>query len=404
MSALEPTPLPARADSDLLSQFTETTPLFFRSGEQALIAQAADVAERLSLPLRPGLSELLSEKLRKLVAEREDFPLIAGALPFDKEQHPATLLVVRKAQRVRAPFAIADAASLGPLAQTRAYSVRLLPSARDYMHAVEGGLARIAQGELQKVVLSRGLELSLEEPIARKTLLRRLLAQNPAGFGFALDVGCSGEPRLLLGASPELLVQKRGHRVATQPLAGSCARSRDRAQDQASAQALLRSPKDRHEHALVIDAVVEALRPFCTSLELPPEPSLVQTPTLWHLGTAIKGVLRDPECSSLALAQALHPTPAVCGYPAAPALSAIRALESEARGLFAGAVGYSDVHGDGEWAVTLRCAELSERSVRLFAGAGIVTGSHPLQELDETAAKLSTMLRALGAGLAGGSI
>ena len=130
--------------------------------------------------------------------------------------------------------------------------------------------------------------------------------------------------------------------------------------------------------------------------DVPSEPSIFHTETMWHLGTRIEGVLKDPATTSLDLALAMHPTPAVCGFPQQKAAEAISDIESFNRELFTGMVGWCNASGDGEWAVTIRCAEINANKIRLFAGAGIVPGSNPDKELGETSAKFKTMLNALG--------
>jgi len=117
---------------------------------------------------------------------------------------------------------------------------------------------------------------------------------------------------------------------------------------------------------------------------------------MWHLSSPISGRLADPSVSALALAEALHPTPAVCGTPLPAARGAIAEIEGIDRGYYSGLVGWCDAAGDGEWAVTLRSAEVSDATVRLFAGAGVVAGSDPDAELAETGAKFRTLLRAIG--------
>lgn len=394
----------ARSDTQgraLILDYTDDAPFFFASAQKTLLAVGDARAERLSLPASTRLAQIVSDKLERMVDQGVARPYAAGALPFESDASRAPFWLLPEV-RVAAGRSVQglDPALRAPLSTARGYGVRLCPSAGEYVDAVARACQRIERGELAKVVLSRSLELSLEQPIARSTLLQQLMLQNRGGFAFALDVGAgASDSRALLGVSPELLLEKRGAFVATNPLAGSRPRGRDRSEDEALARTLLGSEKDLHEHALVIEAVVEALRPFCKQLNVPKGPSLISTPTMWHLSTAISGELRDRRCSSIALAQALHPTPAVCGQPRNEAHAAICELEGFERGLFAGAVGYCDADGDGEWAVTLRCAELTPSSVRVFAGAGIVAGSEPWAEFDETAAKMGTMLRALGVGL-----
>lgn len=179
-------------------------------------------------------------------------------------------------------------------------------------------------------------------------------------------------------------------------MAGSRPRSDDPVEDQRRSKELLSSSKDLHEHAVVVNAVAEALRPFMKHIEVPDSPSLISTETMWHLSTKVKGELAHSETSALELAIALHPTPAVCGSPAERARESILDIESFDRGFFTGMVGWCNALGDGEWIVTIRCAEVEENELRLFAGAGVVGESKPEEELAETTAKLQTMLRAMG--------
>ncbi|MNW45467.1 Isochorismate synthase DhbC [compost metagenome] len=159
---------------------------------------------------------------------------------------------------------------------------------------------------------------------------------------------------------------------------------------------MLASAKDLHEHAVVIDAVAAALSPYCRKLEVPSQPSLIKTNTMWHLSTEIYGELKSTSTSSLELAMALHPTPAVCGTPTKLAREAIQEIEPFDRNLFTGMVGWCHENGDGEWIVTIRCAEIEDRNMVLYAGAGVVAGSTAESELAETSAKFRTMLEAMG--------
>ncbi|WP_022927383.1 isochorismate synthase [Patulibacter americanus] len=277
-----------------------------------------------------------------------------------------------------------------------AWAVRPIPAPEDYAAAVDAAVARMgrdAGSPLRKVVLARALELTAEEPIDPGAILRRLAERDPHGHAFAVDLGADGT---LVGASPELLVSRHGDVVVAQPLAGSAPRRADAAADRSGADALLRSPKDLREHALVVDAVADALRPLCAALDVPESPSLVATNAMWHLGTTVVGRLADPATTALDLAVALHPTPAVCGTPPDAARAVIAELEPFDRGPYAGAVGWQDATGDGEWVVTIRCGVVRDRSLRVFAGAGVVPGSRGADELAETHAKLRTFLSVLG--------
>ncbi|HEX5740540.1 MAG TPA: isochorismate synthase, partial [Pilimelia sp.] len=279
----------------------------------------------------------------------------------------------------------------GPVAALRGR--RELPSGAAYADGVRAAVARMAEGALSKVVLARAVEVTAAAPVDTPLLLRRLAARDPGGYLFAVDVG---DRSTLVGSSPELLVSRRGATVVANPLAGSIPRAADPVEDTRRAQALLASRKDLHEHAVVVDAVRQALAGLCADLEVPAAPGLVRTAAMWHLSTTVRARLADRRVSSLRLAAALHPTPAVCGAPPHAARAVIAAHEPVDRGWFAGLTGWQDGTGDGEWAVTLRCAVVRGDVVRLYAGAGVVAGSDPEAELAETEAKLGTVLTGLG--------
>jgi isochorismate synthase len=320
-------------------------------------------------------------------------PVVVGALGFGPDA-PASLVVpavVRRALPAGVPVVPAPRDELSP----GGWSVTPRPDPSVYADGVAKALDLIGSGALRKVVLARSLELTAPQPVAVPELLARLARADANAHAFAVDVTAAGDPatRTLVGASPELLVRRRGDLVEAVPLAGSRPRTADPA-------GLLASDKDRHEHALVVDQVVEVLGRFCSSVVAPPAPEIMGTATMWHLASRITGRLNDPSVGSLALAEALHPTPAVCGVPLAAARAAIAEIEPEDRGYYSGLVGWSDLSGDGEWVVTIRSAEVCGPTVRMFAGAGIVDGSRPDAELAETTAKFRTLLRAIGLELA----
>jgi len=244
---------------------------------------------------------------------------------------------------------------------------------------------------LRKVVLARTIEVDAGRELDARRLAHRLRAVNPDAFTFATPTTAG----TLVGASPELLVSRFGREVRSNPLAGSAARSGDPDEDRANADALLASAKDREEHAIVVEAIAEVLRPFCRELTWDPVPTLLETPNVWHLSTRFRGLLREPPPGVLELVRVLHPTPAVAGEPRDAALGVIEELEPFDRGSYAGPVGWMDATGDGEWAIALRCAELRGDRATLYAGAGIVAGSIPDAEVDETERKFRAFLDAL---------
>ena len=268
-------------------------------------------------------------------------------------------------------------------------AVREDPGRTAWTESVRRILAAIGAGDVRKVVLARQLSVEAGVPFDRRAVLDRLRQSHPSCFVYAVGG--------FVGASPELLVRRRGDEVASCPMAGSVRRGATPEEDDALTAGLRRSVKEAEEHRLLVEAVVEALTPVCVDLPAAGEPDVLRFATVSHLATRVSGVLRHPAPSALALAGRLHPTPAVGGLPRAGALATIAALEGFDRGLYAGPVGWVDAGGDGEWAVALRGALLDGSRARLVAGAGIVAGSDPEAEWAETEVKLRPMLAAIGA-------
>lgn len=341
-----------------------------------------------------SLSEEVQSTLRRAREEGQSRPVAMGAVPFDRNKK--THIVVP--EEVKVTGRIDWRGNEEQETPQAAYTIEQVPRPEVYMSGVEQGLDRIAAGELEKIVLARSLHMTSDHPVHVQQILTKLARHNTEGYTFAMDLPNeeTAGPRTLIGASPELLVSKSGWVVTANPLAGSRPRSHDPVEDQRRADELLQSKKDLREHAVVVEAVKESLEPLCIELDVPDQPSLVKTETMWHLSTEVKGIVREDNPSSLELAMALHPTPAVCGRPTTAAHQAIQEIEPFDRQFFTGMVGWCDEHGDGEWIVTIRSAEVQEQSIRLYAGAGVVDGSKPEEELAETGAKLQTMLNAMG--------
>jgi isochorismate synthase EntC len=190
-------------------------------------------------------------------------------------------------------------------------------------------------------------------------------------------------------------VSRAGDVVRAQPMAGTAPRSADPTTDARLAAGLLASTKDQAEHRHTIDMVHDTLLPYCSYLDEEAEPSVVAMANVQHLATRLEGRLSAPAASVVELMAALHPTPAVGGWPTDAALALIDAHEGLDRGRYAGPVGWVDAGGNGEWAVGIRSAELSGTTARVFAGVGVVADSDPAAELDETRAKLQAVLSAL---------
>ncbi len=257
----------------------------------------------------------------------------------------------------------------------------------DFERTISAATDRIGAGGLSKVVL------------AREVLVRAAAAHDPAALFGAMRTQfsscfcfCCGTPEAaFIGASPELLLRRSGASVSTVALAGSTRRSSDPAVDDHLGEQLLRSDKDRREHAIVAERIARALRPHAVWVEAAPEPEIVKVANIQHLATPVVAQLAEPR-SAVELAGMLHPTPAVGGEPWPAAAATIAELEQMDRGWYAGPVGWMDATEDGEFCVALRSALLRDREARLYAGVGVVAGSDPAAELAETEIKLGALL------------
>jgi len=245
----------------------------------------------------------------------------------------------------------------------------------------------IRGGALDKVVLSREMRISADQDFNLRQVLDRLRDRFPTAIVFAVDG--------FVGASPELLVSRHGEIVRAHPLAGTAARAADPVADARLATELFESTKNRWEHLITIDWLLDGLLPFCSFVDAEPEPSIVSLANVHHLGTLVEGRLAFPAASVLELVAALHPTPAVGGDPQDEALRLQSKIERANRGRYAGPVGWLDADGNGSFAVGIRSAQLMGNSAVFFAGNGIVADSDPAAELAETRQKLQTMLGAL---------
>lgn len=335
-------------------------------------------------------------------------PVAFGALPFDRATH-ATLIVpvelhghtaegtrwtttitsdATEAATVRAHArGHAVAHTPDPFRDPGTVSVRATRSSEDWCASVRDATQRIQRGELTKVVLARELEVRAAAPFDAEELAARLASMHPGALRFCIDG--------FVGASPELLVSRVGDVVRAHPMAGTTVRTGTPEDDQRRAAELLASDKNRVEHQITIDMVHDTLLPWCSYLDAEPSPTVVQAGPVQHLATLVEGRLSQPAPSVLELVAALHPTPAVGGWPRAEALRAISELEHADRGRYAGPVGWVDAQGNGAWAVGIRSADLDGSTARVFAGVGVVADSDPAAELAETRAKAQALLGAL---------
>ncbi|BDU39654.1 isochorismate synthase [Vibrio nigripulchritudo] len=376
----------SKMESELLDSELLSSPFFFASPNNTMMGSG--VENEFHEPIEfSKLAEKANEMLQAAKKSESDNPVLFGVVPFN-EENPTKFIVPEKL------YISSSTRALRPSSQSSS-DARVIssPSGHHYKQGVSDLLDMFANTELSKVVLSRAIEVATDTDIQQQALLRNLLSINSKGYTFAANIS---DEQKLMGASPELLVAKKGSHLISNPLAGSRPRSDSDEQNQNSVNSLLNTNKDLYEHGLVVEEVERVMSQYCYNLYTPMIPSVIETKTMLHLSTVLEGQVNDPAINVLKVAAELHPTPAVCGYPREKAYDAIRKLEQFDRGYFTGMVGWCDSRGNGEWVVTIRCAEVQKRQMKVFAGAGIVDESQPQSELDETGAKMNTILTAAG--------
>lgn len=354
------------------------------------IADAAEVVDRVRLP-GTGLVAL-------------------GAFAFDDRSGAQSVLIVPRVLVARhrgaawiTEISLADADPHPDLVSPTAagawpgveFEAEDDDSVAAYLEGVREANRRIERGGIEKVVLARRVAGRVPAGSDLRVPLRRLSERYLDCWTFAVDG--------FVGASPETLIRSTGGAVSARVLAGTRGRhAEDERRDARARDELLTSAKEQHEHAFAVQSVVTALSPHVRDLHTSDEPFPLRLPNVWHLATELGAALGE-RSSALELVGALHPTAAVAGTPTRAAVEAIAELEPFDRGRYAGAVGWIDAAGDGEWVIGLRCAQLGEadpdtgeRAIVASAGGGIVAGSDPERELGETVSKLRPITEAFG--------
>lgn len=255
-----------------------------------------------------------------------------------------------------------------------------------YLEAVAAATTRMAAGDLDKVVLARDHAVWSRSVFALRPLARRLRARFPTCWTFAVEG--------LVGATPELLLRRRGQELTSIVLAGTAGRDDDPELDAKLLAELEQSDKMQREHEWAARSVVDALDPHSSSVTRHPVEPL-RLANVQHLATRVTATLGSANTSTWDLLAELHPTAAVGGHPRQEAMRTIDAIEGLDRDRYAAPVGWIAADGDAEFGIALRCADVSGARARLFAGAGIVIGSLPEDELQETRLKLRAMQEAL---------
>ena len=253
-------------------------------------------------------------------------------------------------------------------------------------------LGRLRDAVARKVVLARPLDLELVEPPDPVTILEALRRRNPNSAPFLFE---PAPGQALVGAAPEMLLTLEGRDLETMVVAGSAPRAGDQVEDDMLGRELLASEKNRLEHRIGVEELIERLSAITEDLRLDAIPRLHRLAGIQHLRTDLTATLAE-RAHVLDLVELLHPTAAVCGRPRAEALRILLEEEPEPRGWYAGPIGWFNTSGDGEFAPALRSAVVQGNRLRLYAGCGIVRGSRPGTEWEETRVKFRTVLHALG--------
>ncbi|ORF44223.1 hypothetical protein B5800_12445 [Gilliamella apicola] len=357
-----------------------TEGVFSRLNEPALGSESKDSSLQKAIHKEFNLARQFGQKN----------PIVVGAIPFDVRR-PSRLFIPKSYKKISRDDLITQSSN-SQIFHAKVIKQTTLPSRDEFKQQVQQVIAACQKGKLKKAVLSRLLMLETSEPVDAQRFFSTLVSMNSTAYHFHVPLN---EQEVLIGASPETLLHCQDNNIYSMPLAGSIKHQQQSEADNAAAAKLFNSLKDRHEHALVVDEISRLLAPHCQTLSVPKEPILASTTTLWHLATPIEGRLKQQQ-NALQLACLLHPTPALCGYPTDVAKTMINDLEPFNRELFGGIVGWCDAEGNGEFAITIRSAIIHDRSVQLFAGAGIVEASQPDAEWSEIQLKLNTILSAFG--------
>ena len=254
---------------------------------------------------------------------------------------------------------------------------------------VAQAITRIETTKVDKVVLARDLVATTNTDIDARPILKKLASEYPSTWTFAVDG--------LVGATPELLLRLSRGMVTSRVLAGTIPKTGDDANDLALAASLARSSKDLEEHEYAVRSVADALEPFCSSTNVPESPFVLHLANVMHLATDVTGALTESKqrIDAFSLLKSLHPSAAVCGTPRNIAFDIIDEIEGMNRGRYAGPVGWIDASGDGELGIALRTGQITGKEIRIYAGCGIVAGSNPEKELEESNAKMIPMRSAL---------
>ena len=248
-------------------------------------------------------------------------------------------------------------------------------------------LEQITEDHLKKIVLARKIELTLSEELNITKTIEELKKDYPNCRLFAYHKGKS----TFFGATPELITKLSGGKIHIDAIAGSIGRGKTEKEDLELEKTLTSNKKDLDEHRYVLEHFKNVIDNFGENITLDESPSVKRLKNIQHLLTKIVGDLK-PDTSVMNILKELHPTPAVCGFPKDAALNLIKKIENQRRGLYAGIIGWFNFNNEGEFAVAIRSAVTYGNKLVAYAGSGIVEGSEPDAEFEETEMKLKPIL------------
>lgn len=257
----------------------------------------------------------------------------------------------------------------------------------EWSDSVASALEKISRSKLQKVVLSRFnlLELNTAPNILRQIQKLEINFNNCVTFAY------KSKNSIFFGSTPEKLFSVKDGLIEADALAGSAPRGIKEAEDKAIKKFLLSDQKNLAEHKSVVDFILQQLTPFTEKILFDSQPTIKEYSNIQHLYSQVRAILQS-DISFFTILEKLFPTPAVCGFPSNEALETINELEIFDRGLFSGAIGWFNLNGSAEFSVGIRSALLRNNLLQAYAGCGIVNGSDPLSEFNETELKLKPIL------------
>ncbi len=258
---------------------------------------------------------------------------------------------------------------------------------KKWKQLVSEGLNKISENEIEKIVFSRKVELQLSNEPDFKTIIDKLKSNYPDCYSFIYHHGKS----TFFGASPEKLARFSNGNVEIDALAGSAPRGSSLEEDSDLERKLLSDKKNLNEHNIVVNHIKSAITNTTLDMELEKYCSIKKLANIQHIWSRIVAKL-SPSSSMINLLKELYPTPAICGFPKDDALHLIKKMEGYKRGLYAGIIGWFNLNDEGEFAVAIRSALLSNNKLIAFAGCGIVEDSDPEVEYKETELKLKPIM------------